>query len=406
MKFRPDEFGLYAAALLLTASLAPLGLPDPVNISLGVAALVTMIGSLLYGRLARQRWTDRQVLRFQDIKASIQEYEGNSTAVVGEGERQFHGLRAALDQVSSVIRNATSRLTGSLTGLQAESGSEREMLRELVEELLVLVSSNEQQAQTAGIKKFTEETEHMIDRFVDTVQNLKSSSDRMAEIFSHMHSQVDAAAQMLNDVNTITAQTDLLALNAAIEAARAGDAGRGFAVVADEVRSLAKRTSQFSAQIRHLLGEIEVSIASVNVSVDQAANTDLSVATQSKENVAEMWTEIDALNNHAAAQSQHIAEISKKIHHLVMEGVVSLQFEDIASQLIEQTRQHSAAIEDYISVFADIQRNALSDFEPESIRAHAAQLAQHHRDAGKRFQRFNDGAVTQRSVSEGEIDLF
>ena len=59
MKFRPDEFGLYAAALLLTASLAPLGLPDPVNISLGVAALVTMIGSLLYGRLARQRWTDR-----------------------------------------------------------------------------------------------------------------------------------------------------------------------------------------------------------------------------------------------------------------------------------------------------------------------------------------------------------
>ena len=59
----------------------PLGLPDPVNISLGVAALVTMIGSLLYGRLARQRWTDQQVLRFQDIKASIQEYEGNSTAV-------------------------------------------------------------------------------------------------------------------------------------------------------------------------------------------------------------------------------------------------------------------------------------------------------------------------------------
>ena len=86
MKFRPDELGLYTAALLLTASLVPLGLPERVDISLGVAALVTMIGSLIYGRLARQRWSDRQVQRFQDIKASIQEYEGNSTAVVCEGD--------------------------------------------------------------------------------------------------------------------------------------------------------------------------------------------------------------------------------------------------------------------------------------------------------------------------------
>ena len=73
-------------------------------------------------------------------------------------------------------------LTGSLDRPARESGSERGCC-ELVEELPVLVSSNEQQAQTAGIKKFTEETDHMIDRFVDTVQNLGSSSDRMAEIF-------------------------------------------------------------------------------------------------------------------------------------------------------------------------------------------------------------------------------
>lgn len=140
-----------------------MGLAGWGNTALGAAALATMVGSLLYSRFARQRWTDRQVQRFQGIKASIQEYAGNSTVVVSEGERQFQGLRT-------------------------------------------------------------------------------------------------------------------------------GDAGRGFAVVADEVRSLAKRTSQFSAQIRHLLGEIEVSISSVNVSVDQATNTDLSVATQSKENVAGMWT--------------------------------------------------------------------------------------------------------------------
>ena len=57
-------------------------------------------------------------------------------------------------------------------------------------------------------------------------------------------------------------------------------------------------------------------------------------------------------------------------------------------------------------MFVGIQRNALKDFEPEATRAQAAQLAQHHRDAGQRFERFNDGAVTRHSVNEGEIDLF
>jgi len=79
-----------------------------------------------------------------------------------------------------------------------------------------------------------------------------------------------------------------------------------------------------------------------------------------------------------------------------MEGAMSLQLVDIVSQLIEQTRLRTAAMEEYIGVFVGIQRNALKDFEPEATRAQAAQLAQHHRDAGQRFERFN----------EGEIDLF
>ena len=85
---------------------------------------------------------------------------------------------------------------------------------------------------------------------------------------------------------------------------------------------------------------------------------------------------------------------------------MSLQLVDIVSQLIEQTRLRTAAMEEYIGVFVGTQRNALKDFEPEATRAQAAQLAQHHRDAGQRFERFNDGAVTQHSVNEGEIDLF
>jgi methyl-accepting chemotaxis protein len=406
MRLRPDEVGLVVTAMLIAASITPLGLPTWTSSVLGGLALFGLVSSVVYGRLARRGWQKRQTERYREIERAVRGYDAQTTEVIDESELQFERLRASLGQVSSVIQNATSRLTGSLTGLQAESGSQREMLRELVEELLVLVSSNEQEEQAAGIKKFTEQTERMIDRFVDTVQDLKSSSDQMATTFSNMHAQVDAASQLLNDVNTITAQTDLLALNAAIEAARAGDAGRGFAVVADEVRSLAKRTSQFSAQIRSLLSDIEASITSVNASVEQATNTDLSVASQSKGNVAAMWQEIDTLNRRAGEQSSHIAEISEKIHHLVMEGVVSLQFEDIVSQLIEQIRHRTGMIERYLHGVAEIQRGALQNLEPAEINARLEKLAAHHRGAASEFLNLNDNAVTQDSVNEGNVDLF
>ena len=406
MRLRPDEIGLVVTALLIAASIAPLGLPPSTSTVFGGLALFGLVSSVVYGRMARRGWQKRQSARYREIEQAVRSYDAQSTEVIDESGLQFERLRSSLGQVSSVIQNATSRLTGSLTGLQEESGSQREMLRELVEELLVLVSSNEQQEQAAGIKKFTEETEHMIDRFVGTVQDLKSSSDQMATTFSNMHEQVDTASQLLNDVNTITAQTDLLALNAAIEAARAGDAGRGFAVVADEVRSLAKRTSQFSAQIRNLLSDIEASIKSVNASVEKAANTDLSVAAQSKGNVASMWQEIETLNSRASDQSRHIAEISEKIHFLVMEGVVSLQFEDIVSQLIEQIRHRSGMIERYLHGFAAIQRGALQNLEPAQINARVEQLVAHHQAAAADFLTLNDSAVQQDSVNEGNVDLF
>ncbi|MCP5300119.1 MAG: hypothetical protein H6959_04690 [Chromatiaceae bacterium] len=406
VKLRPDDISMYLAILMIGFSQLDMGLPAWANPAVGLIALLIAVGSVAYGRQARHTWMLRQQRRMQDLQTSIADYEETATAMIDDGTHQFESVTSALDQVDSVIKNATSRLTGSLTGLEAESGSQREMLRELVEELLVLVASDEQDQQAAGIQHFTEETDQIVSRFVDTVSDLKSSTDKMASTFAEMYAQVDAASQLLNDVNTITAQTDLLALNAAIEAARAGDAGRGFAVVADEVRSLAKRTSHFSAQIRSLLADIENSIKSANSSVEQATRTDLSVATQAKANVAGMWEEIDTLNHRASNQSRQIAEISEKIHHLVMEGVVSLQFEDIVSQLIAQIRERTVDIEQFTREFADIQRGTLIDLDVGTITAQSERLRALRVEAIQRFDATSNRAVTQQSVDEGGVDLF
>ncbi len=323
-------------------------------------------------------------LAHESLTTAIRDYEINSNQVMGKSSKQFNTLRDSIEQAGSIMTNATQRLSGSLTGLEHESTGQREKLKEMVGELLVLVSSGDQKEQTKGIQKFTLETEQLISRFVTTVTDLKSASDQIADEFGRMNQQIEGVGNLLNDVNTITAQTDLLALNAAIEAARAGEAGRGFAVVADEVRSLAQRTSQFSEQIRSLLSEIERSIKIVDASVEKATSTDLSVAAKSQESVALMWDEIQGLNNKASNQSQSITEITENIHRLISEGIISLQFEDIVNQLLIQIGDRSRKMESYLHDVITIQRPS-GDLDAAAFQHRAQQLQALLSTADKHF---------------------
>lgn len=80
-----------------------------------------------------------------------------------------------------------------------------------------------------------------------------------------LEEDIQAVADVANQVQAIAKQTNLLALNATIEAARAGDAGKGFAVVATEVKSLSdetrKATDQIGATLKSLHTKLEQFVA-------------------------------------------------------------------------------------------------------------------------------------------------
>lgn len=82
---------------------------------------------------------------------------------------------------------------------------------------------------------------------------LRASSEAINKIHM-MSSQIKAIVRTIAD---IADQTNLLALNATIESARAGESGRGFAIVADEIRELAIRTAKSTKEVSNTINLLE-----------------------------------------------------------------------------------------------------------------------------------------------------
>jgi methyl-accepting chemotaxis protein len=306
----------------------------------------------------RGRWKQRQSERTKELEDVMSEYHVLSGEAMSHAELQFGSLEREIEEAQLIIRESVNRISGSLTGLESHSSDQRQVLKTLIDELLVMTGSDQSQTQEqVGLQRFFEETRTLIAEFVAKMGDLRGASIDIASSFEKMQGQVNRINSMLNDIAGITKQTDLLALNAAIEAARAGEAGRGFAVVADEVRNLAARTGAFNVEIRQALGDILVSLNSVGGRVAEAAETDMSVAEKSQATLLNLGQEMLALTDKARDHSRNITEVSERMHGLTQEGVLAMQFEDLVTQRMSRIAQRMINVGQYLHAFLNLHQD-------------------------------------------------
>lgn len=110
-----------------------------------------------------------------------------------------------------------------------------------------------------GMTPVTDKGVEVVGQVMTTMDSIKQSSNKISEITVI--------------IDEITFQTNILALNAAVEAARAGSEGRGFAVVAGEVRTLSQRVAAAASEIKQLVNDSEIKIATGNKLVNDAGET-------------------------------------------------------------------------------------------------------------------------------------
>ena len=188
-----------------------------------------------------------------DVTDAFVRESGAALAAAAEGRfhRQFltRGMRGAYRNAARQISQSSGKMSESAERVEQAAEARLALADELESAVLtvseqVATAATEMGSSANGLADFAREAVGSAERGLNTVTQLRSSSD-----------QIRRAVDL---INAVAAQTRLLALNATIEAARAGEAGRGFSVVAGEVKTLATETSASSEEILAQVNTVQV----------------------------------------------------------------------------------------------------------------------------------------------------
>lgn len=184
----------------------------------------------------------------------------------GDFQKLYESMRGLRDQMtetlisigdaSNQVSAGSEELANAAQCLAEGATDQAHEVAELHTTISKIAVTMEESAQSAG-ESYTKSQEY--------ADKADQSRQEMATMMAAMQRISDASMKIgdiISEIESIAAQTNLLSLNASIEAARAGESGRGFAVVADQIRDLADQSAKAAVDTREL---IEASIQEVSI---------------------------------------------------------------------------------------------------------------------------------------------
>jgi hypothetical protein len=89
-----------------------------------------------------------------------------------------------------------------------------------------------------------------------------------------------------------------------------------------------------------------------------------------------------------------------------LDAIVSLQFDDLVRQLLEQVSQRSALLENYMLTLHNIDRSDESEDGVVRFRQRIAFIESTMADSRAKFGALDNKQILQNSVDTGSVDLF
>ncbi|MEM7293404.1 MAG: methyl-accepting chemotaxis protein [Pseudomonadota bacterium] len=335
----------------------------------------------------------------------------NSTEEVLENSSEF------LQQARSVLADAVASMSDSFHHLTSAGTRQTEYVLGIVQSLndMAISWSNQDGSSTAdgdpselqgpganSYQEFVRQIDELLQFMVELIVESSHNSMRALQMTDDIKAHTKSADRLLDDIESISQQTNMLALNAAIEAARAGEAGRGFAVVASEVRNLSQNSDRFSNEIRQVIINTRQSVQRMREMVGEAASKDMNIALESKMKVGKMLEGIGEFNNKLTGNLSQISLISKDMEAAVEAAVRNLQFEDIVRQILEHVDNDSHRVRRCLSEIDALIR----EFDSAGEDVDRGEIVEKIRSLNNAAREKTHKVVSQHSMDAGDVDLF
>ena len=200
-----------------------------------------------------------------------------------------------------------------------------------------------------GIVALLAASKQELGAIVGSLQMVVEAKNKMLANVSNLAGFSTELKAMVAEVVRIANQTNLLALNAAIEAARAGEAGRGFAVVADEVRKLATNSGDTAAQIRAKVDLVGRAMAETLHYANQCAEEDTRSIRGAEDTINGVVQRFTGVTDGLTESARVLQTESHGIRNEISNLLVSLQFQDRTSQILNQVTGDMATLRERIA---------------------------------------------------------
>ncbi len=404
---------LIASGLIITLAMlgAPALLPTP-NTHYAVVILGCLAWFVLLIKVGNTRKkSELQPAKIDsDLSSLASDFDALMNLMDEEFTAQISSTQQELDQLRSLLSDAIFKLVDSFTNLESTTRHQQGLVMMLTDQHSGNPppspanqdpsSPGQEEDEHTTFEQFLTDTTTTLNVFVDNTINSSKLGMELVSSMDEISSEMNRIKTILNEVEGIASQTNLLALNAAIEAARAGEAGRGFAVVADEVRKLSLRSSEFSSEIRSHMNDVTSSVHKAEGVLNKISSKDMTFALQSKQKVERMMLKVQEINGTIKEVVSDLAVSTGNVERDVHHAVTSLQFQDLATQLISHAIARQNAMQGIISGIVAIDAQFIDQND---------RLERWHRkltEARALIDKTRHNPVMQVSVDAGDIELF